>query len=99
LEAAWAVIYAKRHNGVFKLAKARYEYGFLFVTFSYLEAVKGGDDIKFSIDFSLAKPFKGLAYKRYRVSVLDYNSIKSSIVNAELNTSSWLFSKEDRGGC
>jgi len=99
LEAAWAVAYTKRHDGVFKLAKARCKYGFLFVTFPYLEAVKGGDDIKFSIDFGLAKPFKGLAYKWYRVSVLDCNSVKSSIVNAELNTSSWLFSKEDRGGC
>jgi len=64
-----------------------------------LEAVKGGDDIKFSIDFGLAKLFKGLVYKRYGVSVLNYNSIKSSIVNAESNTSFWLFSKEDRSGC
>jgi len=64
-----------------------------------LEAVKGGNDIKFSIDFGLTKPFKGLAYKRYRVLVLDYNSIKSSIVNIELNTSFWLFSKEDRSDC
>jgi len=63
-----------------------------------LEAVKGGDNIKFSIDFSLAKPFKGLAYKWYGVLVLNYNSVKFSIVNAELNTSSWLFSKEDRSG-
>jgi len=61
--------------------------------------VKGGNNIKLSIDFSLAKPFKGLAYKRYKVLVLNYNSIKSSIVNAELNTSSQLFSKENRGGC
>jgi len=99
LEAAWAVIYAKRYNGVFKLAEARCEYSFLFITFLYLEAVKGGNDIEFSINFGLAKPFKGLAYKWYRVLVFDYNSIKSSIVNIELNTSSWLFSKEDRGGC
>jgi hypothetical protein len=48
--------------------------------------VKGGNNIEFSIDFGLAKPFKGLAYKRYRVSVLNYNSVKSSIVNVELNT-------------
>jgi len=50
--------------------------------------VKGGDNIKFSIDFGLAKPFKGLAYKRYKVLVLDRNSVKSSIVNIKLNTSS-----------
>ena len=50
--------------------------------------VKGGDNIKLSIDFSLTKPLKSLIYKWYRVSVLNYNSIKSSIVNAELNTSS-----------
>jgi len=81
------------------LAKARCEYGFLFVTFPYSEAVKGGNDIEFSINFGLAKPFKGLAYKRYGVLVLNRNSVKSSIVNTELNTSSWLFSKEDRGGC
>jgi hypothetical protein len=49
--------------------------------------VKGGDNIEFSIDFSLAKPFKGLAYKRYRVSVLNCNSVESFIVNVELNTS------------
>jgi len=61
--------------------------------------VKGGDDIEFSIDFGLAKPFKGLAYKWYGVLVFNYNSVKFSIVNAELNTSFWLFSKEDRSGC
>jgi len=61
--------------------------------------VKGGNNIKLGIDFGLAKPFKGLAYKWYRVLVLNYNSVKFSIVNIELNTSSWLFSKEDRGSC
>jgi len=81
------------------LAKAQYKCGFPFVTFPYLKAVKGGDNIKFSIDFGLAKPFKGLAYKWYGVLVLDCDSIKSSVVNAELNTSSWLFSKKDRSGC
>ena len=50
--------------------------------------VKGGDNIKLSIDFGLTKPLKSLIYKWYRVLVLDYNSIKSSIVNAELDTSS-----------
>jgi len=87
LEAAWAVIYAKGYNSIFKLAKARCECGFLFITFLYLEAVKGGDNIKLSIDFGLAKPFKSLIYKRYRVLVFNCNSVKSSIVNIELNTS------------
>ena len=50
--------------------------------------VKGGNDIKLSINFSLTKPFKSLIYKWYGVLVLDYNSIKSFIVNIELNTSS-----------
>ena len=50
--------------------------------------VKGGDNIKLNIDFSLTKPLKGLIYKRYKVSVLNYNSIKSSIVNAESDISS-----------
>jgi len=68
------------------LAEAQYKYGFLFVTFPYSEAVKGGDNIKFSIDFGLAKPFKGLVYKRYKISGFNYNSVKSSIVNIELNT-------------
>ena len=70
------------------MAKTQYECGFLFVTFPYLEVVKGGNNIEFSIDFGLAKLFKGFAYKRYGVLVLNYNSVKSSIVNAELNTSS-----------
>ena len=61
--------------------------------------VKGGNNIKLSIDFSLTKPLKSLIYKQYRVLVLNYNSIKSSIVNIELNTSSWLFSEKDRGSC
>ena len=50
--------------------------------------VKGGDNIKLSIDFGLIKPLKSLIYKWYRVLVLNYNSIKSSIINAELDTSS-----------
>ncbi len=50
--------------------------------------VKGGNNIELSIDFGLAKLFKGLTYKWYRVSVLNCNSVKSSIVNIELNTSS-----------
>ena len=48
--------------------------------------VKGGDNIKLSIDFSLIKPLKSLMYKRYRVLVFNYNSVKSSIVDVELNT-------------
>ena len=49
--------------------------------------VKGGDNIKLSIDFGLIKPRKSLVYKQYRVLVLNYNSVKSSIVDVELNTS------------
>ena len=46
--------------------------------------VKGGTNIKFSIDFGLIEPLKSLIYKQYRVLVFNYNSIKSFIVNAEL---------------
>ena len=61
--------------------------------------VKGGDNIKLSIDFGLIKPLKSLIYKRYGVLVLNYNSIKSFIVNIESDTSSWLLGKKDGGGC
>ena len=61
--------------------------------------VKGGNNIKFSIDFGLIKPLKGLIYKWYGVLVLDCDSVKSFIVNVELDASSWLLSKKDRGGC
>ena len=46
------------------------------------------DNIKLSIDFGLTKPLKSLIYKRYGVLVFNYNSVKSSIVDVELNTSS-----------
>ena len=59
--------------------------------------VKGSNNIKLSINFSSIKSLKSLIYKQYRVLVLNYNSIKSSIVNVELNASSWLLSKKDRG--
>ena len=49
--------------------------------------VKNNNNIKLSIDFSLTKPLKSLTYKQYRVLVLNYNSVKSSIVNVELDTS------------
>ena len=49
--------------------------------------VKGGNNIKLSIDFGLIKPLKSLMYKQYGVSVLDCNSIKSFIVNIESDTS------------
>ena len=49
--------------------------------------VKGGNNIKFNINFGLIKPLKSFMYKQYRVSVLDYNNIKSFIVNTESNTS------------
>ena len=61
--------------------------------------VKSGNNIKLSINFNLAKPLKGLIYKQYWVLVLNYNSVKSFIVNAELNTSFWLLSKKNRGSC
>ena len=64
-----------------------------------MEIVKGGNDIKLGIDFGLIKPLKSLIYKWYRVLVFDYNSIKSFIVNVELDTSSWLLGKKNRGGC
>ena len=50
--------------------------------------VKGGDNIKLNINFGLIKPLKSLIYKQYGVLVLNYNSIKSFIVNAESDTSS-----------
>ena len=50
--------------------------------------VKGNNNIKLNINFSLVKPLKGFIYKQYWVSVFDYNSIKSFIVNIKLNTSS-----------
>ena len=49
--------------------------------------VKSDNNIKVNIDFSLTKPLKSLMYKRYRVLVFNYNSIKSFIVNIESNTS------------
>ena len=49
---------------------------------------KGGNNIKLNIDFSLTKPLKSFIYKRYKVSVLNYNSIKSFIVNIKSDTSS-----------
>ena len=48
--------------------------------------VKGGNNIKLSIDFGLTKLLKSFIYKRYRVLVLNCNSIKSFIVNTELDT-------------
>ena len=56
--------------------------------------VKGGNDIKLSINFGLTKPLKSFIYKQYGVLVLNYNSVKSFIVNIELNTSSWLLNKK-----
>ena len=50
--------------------------------------VKGGNNIKLSINFGLTKPLKSLMYKQYGVLVFNYNSIKSSIVNTESDTSS-----------
>jgi len=79
------------------LAKAQCKCGFLFITFLYLEIIKGGNNVELSIDFGLAKPLKGFIYKQYWVLILDYNSIKSFIVNAKLNTFSWLLGKEDKG--
>ena len=61
--------------------------------------VKGGDNIKLNINFSLIKPLKSFIYKWYGVSVFNYNSIKSFIVNTELDTSSWLFSKKNKSSC
>jgi hypothetical protein len=88
LEGAWAVIYAKGYNSIFKLAKAWCECSFLFITFLYLEMVKGGNNIKFNIDFGLTKLFKSFIYKQYGVLILNYNSVKSFIINVELDTSS-----------
>ena len=48
--------------------------------------VKGGNNIKFSIDFSLTKLLKSFIYKWYRVLVFNYNNIKSFIINIKLNT-------------
>ena len=61
---------------------------FLFITFPYLEIVKGGNNIKLNINFSLTKLLKSLIYKQYKISVLNYNNIKSFIINIESNTSS-----------
>ena len=50
--------------------------------------VKSGNNIKLNINFGLTKPLKNLIHKQYKVLVLNYNSIKSSIINIELDTSS-----------
>ena len=59
--------------------------------------VKGGNDIKLNINFGLTKLLKSFIYKQYGVLVLNYNSVKSFIINIKLDTSSWLFSKKDKG--
>ena len=59
--------------------------------------VKGGNNIKLNINFGLIKPLKGFIYKQYRALVLNYNSVKSFIVNVKSNTSFWLFSKKKLG--
>ena len=62
--------------------------------------VKGGNNIKLGINFGLTKLLKSLIYKWYGVSVFNYNSIKSFIVNVELDVSFWLFSKKiNKSGC
>jgi len=81
------------------LAEARYKCGLLFITLLYLKTVKSGNDIKLSIELSLVKPFKGFIYKWYRVLILNCDGVKPSIINAELKTFSWLFSKKDRDSC
>ena len=81
------------------MAKARCECGFLFITFLYPKAVKSGNDIKLSIELGLVKPFKGLIYKRYRVSILNRDGIKPFIIDTELETFSWLLNKKDGGSC
>ena len=48
--------------------------------------VKSGNNIKLSIDFGLIKPLKSFIYKQYKVLVLNCNSVKSSIINIELDT-------------
>ncbi len=63
LKVVWAIAYTKGYNVIFKLAKARYKCGFLFITLLYPKAVKNGNDIKLSIELGLVKPFKGLIYK------------------------------------
>ena len=98
LKTVQAITYTKGHNSIFKLAEARYEYGLLFITFSYLKAVKSGDNIKLSVQLSLAKPLKNLIYERYWVSIFNRNSVKSFIINVELNISFYFFSEKDRGG-
>ena len=50
--------------------------------------VKSSNNIKFNINFSLTKLLKSLIYKWYKVLVFNYNSVKSFIINIELNTSS-----------
>ena len=50
--------------------------------------VKGGNNIELSINFNLTKPLKSFIYKQYGVLVFNYDSVKSSIVNVELDTSS-----------
>ena len=49
--------------------------------------VKGGNNIKLNINFSLIKPLKNFIYKQYKILVFNYNSVKSSIVNIKLDTS------------
>ena len=73
------------------------KYNFPFVTLLYLKTIKSGNDIKLNIKLSLIKSFKIFIYKWYKVLIFNYNGVKPSIINIELETSFWFFGKKDGG--
>ena len=81
------------------MAEAQCKYSLLFITFLYPKAVKSGNNIELSIKLGLVKPFKGLIYKRYRVSILNRDGVKPSIIDTELETFFWLLGKKDKSSC
>ena len=61
----------------------------------YIKLIKYGNDIELCKIFISNDISERFLDKRYRIVILDYNSIKFLIVNTEIETSIILLNKED----
>lgn len=68
----------------------------LFVTFNDSYAIKGYDDVEFSIYLGIADSIEGFADKREGVSILDRDIIDAVVVLVDTDSTAGLTSEEER---
>lgn len=83
LEGAGGITQTEGHHQVFELSEASVECRLPLMAFCHTDLIKGCNDVQLSETLTASQPIQCLSNRGNRVSILDRDSIKFSVVHTE----------------